>query len=259
MLPRAKTARAEVERSSVAGVRLPVVLFALLPLLACTSDPAPSASSAASSASPSASPTASAAASPASSPSAVPEPAVTGLASSAPVPRRAPDAPVRMTGDGIELPTRVVTFGDTYAAVQPDLLRFLGKPSKDTGPIDPFSEYGTCPGKDLRVLEYGGGALRILFGTMDGAKEMTIYGWALTQASDSTPPASALIGDVTTFEFGVGTTTAELREGAGEALEVVEDEMLGTIFTVKDQSSGFFGNIKGGKVTYVQSTSGCGE
>jgi len=164
-----------------------------------------------------------------------------------------------MTGDGIELPTRVVTFGDTYAAVQADLLRFLGTPSKDTGPIDPFSEYGTCPGKDLRVLEYDGGALRILFGTMDGDQEMTIYSWALTEDSDSTPTASALIGDAATFEFGVGTTTAELEQGAGETLEVIEDEMLGTIFTIKDQSSGFFGNLKGGTVTYVQSSAGCGE
>ena len=215
-------------------MRLPLVLFALLPLLACGSDPAPAASPA-------------------------PSPAVTGLVSSAPLPRPSADTAVRLTGDGIALPTGVVAFGDTFTAVQPDLLRFLGTPTTDTGPIDPFSKYGTCPGKDLRVLEFDGGALQVLFGTLDGNQEMTVYSWALTAPSDTAPKASALIGDAATFEFGPGTTLAELTEGAGDALEVVEDELLGTVFRVKDQSSGFFGNVDGGTVSFVQGGEGCGE
>ena len=243
MLPRSGSAATRRDRSSVRGVRLPVVLIALLPLLGCSSDPAPSA-----------------APSPrAASPSTAPAPQVSGLASSVPLPRPSTDATVRLTGDGIDLPDRVVTFGDTYDAVAPDLLRFLGKPTKDTGSIDTFSEYGTCPGKDLRVLEYDGGALRVLFGTLEGQTEMTVYSWALTAESETTPKASALVGDSATFEFAPGTTLAELTAGAGDALEVTEDEMLGTVFTIEDQSSGFFGNVDGGTVSYVQGGTGCGE
>ena len=231
-------------------MRSSLALLALLPLLACTSDPAPTTSTASSAAS-----------SPAASPpvSTEPSPVVTGLASSVPLPRPTPDAPVRLIGGGIELPTRVVVFGDTFAAVQPDLLRFLGTPTKDTGPIDPFSKYGTCPGKDLRVLEYDGGALQVLFATMEGDREMTVFSWALTAASDTTPKASALIGDVTTFDFGPGTTKAELVAGLGETLELVDDELTGPAFTVKDQSGGFFGTLEGDRVSFVQGGTGCGE
>jgi len=217
-----------------------VVLIALLPLLACGSDPTPSATTAPSS-------------------STAPAPQVSGLASSVPLPRPSTDATVRLTGDGIDLPTGAVAFGDTFDAVAPDLLRFLGTPTKDTGSIDVFSEYGTCPGKDLRVLEYDGGALQVLFGTMEGQTQMTVYSWALTAESDTTPKASALVGDKAPFEFGPGTSLAELTAGAGDALEVVEDEILGTVFRVEDQSSGFFGNVDGGTVSFVQGGTGCGE
>lgn len=239
-------------------MRVTLALLALLPLLACSSDPsppAPSATSATSSPAPSAGPSAE----PSTGPSTGPSPVVTGLASSAPLPRPTPDAPVRLTGDGIEFPTRVVVFGDTFAAVQPDLLRFLGAPTTDTGPIDPFSKYGTCPGKDLRVLEYDGGALQVLFATREGDREMTVFSWALTAASDTTPRASALIGDVTTFEFGPGTTRAELEAGLGRTLELVDDELTGPAFTVKDQSGGFFGTFEGDRVFFVQGGTGCGE
>ena len=225
-----------------------MVLIALLPLLACGGDPAPSATTAPSSST-----------APFSSTAPAPAPQVSGLASSVPLPRSSTDATVRLTGDGIDLPTGVVTFGDTFETVAPDLLRFLGKPTKDTGSIDVFSEYGTCPGKDLRVLEYDGGALQVLFGTMESQTQMTVYSWALTAESDSTPSASALVGDSATFEFRPGTSLAELTAGAGDALEVTEDEVLGTVFRVEDQSSGFFGNVEGGTVSFVQGGTGCGE
>ena len=235
-------------------MRVTLALLALLPLLACSSDPSPPAPSTTSSA---AAPSSSAV--PSAQASAEPSPVVTGLATSAPMPRRTRGVPVRLTGDGIELPTRLVEFGDAFAAVQPDLLRFLGTPSTDTGPIDPFSKYGTCPGKDLRVLEFDGGALQVLFATKEGEQEMTVFSWALTAVSDTTPKASAFIGDVTTFEFGPGTTRAELKAGLGETLELVDDELTGPAFTVKDQSSGFFGTFEGDRVFFVQAGTGCGE
>ena len=75
---------------------------------------------------------------------------------------------IRLTGDGLDLPTAVVTFGDDYTEVRGHIVAALGEPTKDTGEIKSFSAYGTCPGSKLRALEYGDGALRVLFGDVIG-------------------------------------------------------------------------------------------
>jgi len=171
-----------------------------------------------------------------------------------------------MTGDGIELPSRVLVFGASYVDARAPLDDTLGPPSLDTGTIETFSSYGTCPGQDLRVLEYAGGALQLLFGTPQGGDRMTFDSWVLT--NDGTPSvvprASAFLGDVTTFGLGVGTTVARLQAGLGESLTVNPgDELGGPTFRVADQSSGLFGRLTStdasGTVTSVQGGPGCGE
>ena len=196
----------------------------------------------------------------ASAPSPVPS------ATAAPVPSPTPAAvAVRLTGDGIDTPAKVTTFGEAFDEVQPALVAALGEPTKDTGVVSSFSEYGTCPGSRLRVLEFGGGALRVLFGDVIGPG-ITMYQWALVEQSPDVPQASALVGDVTTYEFGVGDTVAELRAGVqgGAELEVSPgDEVFGPSFRLTDQSSGFFGLLTGtadtDTVTQVQGGEGCGE
>lgn len=262
-----------------------LLLALLLPLTACSDDEpsaaAPSAgarvtTSATATATPTAGPTASAstAATPSAAPVPSPAPAtVAPAATPAPgpatpaAPTRPPSGGVpRMTGDGIDLGSRVLVFGTTYVDTRPPLDDVLGPPTLDTGVIDTFSAYGTCPGQDLRVLEYAGGALRLLFGTLQGGSEMTFYSWVL--ADDGTPAgvpgASAFVGDVTTVAFGVGTTVAQLQEDLGAALTVTPgDELGGPTFRVVDQSSGLFGRLTStepsGAVTYVQGGPGCGE
>ncbi|MCW2679846.1 MAG: hypothetical protein JWM62_1247, partial [Frankiales bacterium] len=174
-------------------------------------------------------------------------------------------AAVRLTGDGIDLPEKVATFGEAFEQVQPALVAALGEPSKDTGVVSSFSEYGTCPGSTLRVLEFGGGALRVLFGDAIGPG-ITMYQWSLAKQSADVPQASALVGDVTTYEFGVGDTLAELRAGVQGGAELTVnpgDEMFGPSFRLSDQSSGFFGYLSGtgetDTVTEVQAGEGCGE
>ena len=190
--------------------------------------------------------------------------------SAAPAPSPSPSptpvaVAVRLTGDGIDTPAKVTTFGETFDEVQPALVAALGEPTKDTGVVSSFSDYGTCPGSKLRVLEFGGGALRVLFGDAIGPG-ITMYQWALAGPSDDVPKASALIGDVTTFEFGVGDTLAELRAGVqgGAEIEVNEgDEVFDPSFRLTDQSSGFFGYLTGtaetDTVREVQAGEGCGE
>ena len=99
--------------------------------------------------------------------------------------------------------------------------------------VDSFSDYGTCSGDTLRALEYGGGALVLL------------------------------IGDVTTYEFGVGTTVAQLREGVGEALQVtVGDDRVAPSFRLTDQSSSIFGQLTGtgprDTALFVEAGESCG-
>jgi hypothetical protein len=138
------------------------------------------------------------------------------------------------------LASQLIEFGAAYEDARAVLDTALGKPTKDTGEVDSFSDYGTCPGDTLRALEYGGGTLVLLFGDADGPA-LTFYQWALEDRGTpaAVPKASALIGDVTTYDFGVGTTVAQLREGVGEqALQVTAgDDRVAPSFRLTDQSS----------------------
>lgn len=216
------------------------------------------------------------------SPAATPEPAVqppdapttaaspTAAGTRAPVSARPAEpgttAAGRLTGDGIDLPRGVVAFGTGYDAARPVLEAALGRPTRDTGVISSFSAYGTCPGTRLRALEWGGGALVVLFGDVTGAP-LTVYSWRLTPQGTTAglPRASALVGDVTTYEFGVGTTVTALREGAGrDAVDILPgDELTAASFRLRDQSAGFFGVLTstspGGTVLSVQAGRPCGE
>jgi hypothetical protein len=253
MLPRAGPTVGGVRTSAVVAVALAAAAL----LTACSDEPAAVRRAPTAVADTPTSPTAGATtAAPRPSPDPSPSPARTPVS-----------AAVRLTGDGIDTPQRVLTFGDTFAQAQPALVAALGQPSRDTGVGSSFSEYGTCPGSRLRVLEFGGGALRVLFGDVDGPG-LTLYQWALSTGgrADEVPRASALIGDVTTYEFGVGDTVAELRAGVqGGAALVVNpgDELFGPSFRLTDQSSGFFGLLTGTSdrdtVTEVQGGEGCGE
>lgn len=172
----------------------------------------------------------------------------------------------RLTGDGIDLPTGVVTFGTPVETAASSLRTALGAPTKDTGVRSSFSDYGTCPGTKLRALEYGGGALVVLFGDVKG-KDLTMYAWELSDKGSpaAVPKASALVGDQATYDFGVGTTVASLRSGLGsDHLTLTPaDDPVAASFDVKDQSSGFTGQLTGtsdsDKVTFIVGGQACGE
>lgn len=165
---------------------------------------------------------------------------------------------MRLTGDGIDASATVVTFGTPYDDVVAALSGALGEPTRDSGPIAASGDLGDCPGTTLRVLEYANGGLQLLFG------DEGLHTWALTSPPDpgAVPAASALVGDEATFEFGPGTTVAQMEEGAGEAFAPTEDELsLDPGFTVDDQSSGFRGYLTGttdgDTVTLVEAGAGC--
>jgi hypothetical protein len=160
----------------------------------------------------------------------------------------------------------VLLFGTTFDKAAPALRRSLGAPTKDTGVVSSFSDYGTCPGSKLRALEYDGGALVVLFGNVKGSA-LTMYEWALQPKGDTAkaPRASAFIGDVTTYEFGIGTTLRRLRAGVGADRLTVRGgaDSQAPTFVVRDQSSGISGQLSGTSdgdaTTYVLAGRPCGE
>lgn len=232
---------------------LAALLLGPLVLTGCAEDPEPGPAGARVAPSPSASPSA-------------PAPEDAALSATA---QDAPAAQtgqrVRLTGDGVALPGLLLEFGAPYDKAEPALLTALGTPTTDTGVVPSASSYGACPGTSLRALEYGDGALVLLFGDVGGTG-LTMYGWTLESAGspESVPRASALVGDVTTVEFGVGTPLGELQAAAPGQVDAVEgDELLPPSFRFADQSSGFYGQLTGvapqDTVTHVLGGEGCGE
>lgn len=157
-------------------------------------------------------------------------------------------------------------FGTTYDKARPALERALGRPTLDTGVGSSFGAYGTCPGTKLRALEYGGGALVVLFGDVKGSA-LTMYEWALQPKGTPArvPKASAFVGDVTTYEFGIGTTVGQLKAHVATGTLKVKagDGSQAATFTLQDQSAGFSGQLSGttdgDETTYVIAGQPCGE
>jgi hypothetical protein len=160
----------------------------------------------------------------------------------------------------------VLLFGTTFEKARTALQQSLGRPTRDTGVGTSFSEYGTCPGTKLRALEYGGGALVVFFGNVKGSA-LTMYQWALQPKGNpkQVPQASAFVGDVTTYEFGIGTTLRQLKTHvATDTLKVTPGNgSQSPTFTLHDQSSGFSGQLSGtsdsDETTYVLAGRPCGD
>jgi len=173
---------------------------------------------------------------------------------------------VRLTGDGVDLPGVLLEFGAPFEAARTALREVLGPPSADSGPGPSAGAYGVCPGSTVRALEYGDGALVLLFG--DAADpELRMFSWSLTDrgTASAVPAARALVGDVTTYDLAVGHPLTDLRTGTtGVELDVQPgDELLSASFRLRDQSSGLYGTLTSaepdGTVTGLVAGSACGE
>lgn len=180
-----------------------------------------------------------------------------------------PGGDVELLGDGVGTTDGFIAFGDSFDDASARLRAALGEPDTDTGPIETFSVYGTCPGSELRVLEYDGGAFLFYFGDDSefASGELHLYAWQVgsdEQGNESPRKATVLVGDVTTFSFGLGTTVAELRDGLiPDQLEVYDEEPFGPGFTVEAQNLPIQGSLTStddsGAVTWMHAGTQCGE
>jgi len=103
-----------------------------------------------------------------------------------------------LRGDGLG----VVDFGASPDAAVAAVVAELGDPAQDTGWEPSFSSYGTCPGEEIRGVEWGGLVLLFTDGnTAEGSGEH-FFTWRVNGA----PPA---VATATGLSFGATAADAD--------------------------------------------------
>lgn len=124
----------------------------------------------------------------------------------------APAAPaIVLRGDGLG----VTALGDSPDEAAGAVTKALGEPTRDTGWQESFSEYGTCPGEQIRGVEWD--HLVLLFTDAETALGTGehLFAWRITGA----PPALG-----TSTGLGFGATAADAEELHPGAVEVFPAE-----------------------------------
>ena len=153
-----------------------------------------------------------------------------------------------LRGDGLG----VVDFGappdDAVAAVVAE----LGDPAQDTGWEPSFSSYGTCPGEQIRGVEWGGLVLLFTDGdTAQGSGEH-LFTWRV----DGAPPAVA-----TATGLGWGATARDAEELYPDAVERVPAEEPFPAFLEIDAEGGRITAYldESDAITNLEAGTPCGE
>jgi hypothetical protein len=138
-----------------------------------------------------------------------------------------PEAAVEVVlrGDGLG----VVELGAPPDEVVEALTDALGAPTRDTGWEPAFSEYGTCPGEQIRGVEWDHLVLLFTDGATELGQEEHLFAWRVTGA----PPA---VGTAT--GFGFGATAADAEELYPGRVELVPAEEPFPAFLVVEAEGG---------------------
>ena len=108
-------------------------------------------------------------------------------------------AAIALRGDGLAVAPLGARPDAAVAAVTAE----LGDPSRDTGWEPSLSSYGTCPGEQIRGVEWGGLVLLFTDGTTDHGRGEHLFTW---RVSDAPPPVATAEG------LGYGATAADAEE-----------------------------------------------
>lgn len=162
---------------------------------------------------------------------------------------------------GLDLVLRSDGIGDARFGVAPDgvidyVTAMLGDPDRDTGWIDSFSEFGNCPGTEVRGVEWGN--LRLLFGdeSSDASGRRHFFAWQYGPPVESTiePLGPATDGGIT-----VGSTVRDLLKVYPDA-EVYTDEIVGPGFEIEAALTGTLSDdAPNGLVLALYGGIACGE
>lgn len=171
-------------------------------------------------------------------------------------------AVVELSDEGVQAGDEWVYFGydddDTVAAIE----AVLGAPTKDTGWIDAFGDYGVCHPPMLRVVEWGSFVTLYTNGDTDfwlGGVEH-FYGYYYTDATN--PPDLR-----TTEDIGIGSTLGDLKAAYDPAkIEIDEaffDPSVGFWSYDLQSWTGMWGYATGQGdvhvITSINGGRGCGE
>ena len=163
--------------------------------------------------------------------------------------------------EGAELILRSNGLGSARFGVDPDgviafVTSVLGSPDSDTGYVDSFSQFGTCPGSEVRGVRWGD--LTLLFGDDSdfGSGRRHFYQWQFgPQTSSPLRPN----GPLTDGLIGLGSTVAEIRRVYPE-VEIFADEVYGPGFELEPLLWGTLtDDADSGRVIALVGGTPCGE
>ena len=136
--------------------------------------------------------------------------------------------------EGAELFLRSDGLGTIRFGVEPDSVidyvsSLLGDPDSDTGYVDSFSEFGTCPGTEVRGVRWGD--LLLLFGDesdFDSGRRH-FYQWQFGPQTESPLRPN---GPLTDGGIGLGATVTEIRTVYPDVV-IFDDEIFGPGFELE--------------------------
>jgi len=150
----------------------------------------------------------------------------------------------------------VINFGASPEQVVQQLTALFGSPTKDTGWTNSFSTYGTCPGNQIRVVEWN--RLRVFFGdTPFGTQKFFQYEYTGRDTINQTP--------IITTNKGVtlGTSKSQVQALYPQAQIMpswIENyEYMRLVPYNNDTLEYLGGTLQDGKVFWISGGIQCGE
>jgi hypothetical protein len=163
--------------------------------------------------------------------------------------------------EGAELFLRSDGLGTIRFGVEPDgvvdyVSSLLGDPDADTGYIDSFSEFGTCPGTEVRGVRWGD--LLLLFGDesdFDSGRRH-FYQWQFGPQTESPLRPN---GPLTDGGIGLGATVADIRAVYPD-VQIFDDDIFGPGFELEPLLWGTLtDDAESGRVIALVGGTPCGE
>lgn len=158
-----------------------------------------------------------------------------------------PVVDVALRGDGLGVVDLGAPPDDAVAAVT----AVFGEPTVDAGWQSSFGPYGTCPGGQVRGVEWDGLVLLFTDEATDHGTGEHLFAWRL----NGTPPALA-----TASGFGLGATTADAEELYPGSVEVVPpEEPFPGFLLIEAEGGRITAFLEGDVVAYLEAGTPCGE
>lgn len=170
---------------------------------------------------------------------------------------KSPNTELKATGIGNEM------FGDLTEAALLEFAALLGDaadegdPDEDSGWIDSFSGFGTCPNDEVRVVRWGDVQI---FNTRSTGEDGTFFTWEVYDPSDNREDKELMTGQGVRW----GDTMAQLQVAYGSRVTIEYVDVFDYwLFSIDGNPSGIRGTFTGGEhfdtIFLLGGGIGCGE